>query len=192
MFTFESFNLTNYSKMKALKWMILTIIFMGLTAAQAQKIGIRAGANIATVTGKDASGVDPITSFYAGVYKEFAVVPQLFYIQPELQYSMQGYKVKATDTQVNLGYLQLPVMARVYFLKTISLEAGPQVGYKVNDNLENNDNINNFDASVAGGLGFNFPFGLSINARYVQGLTKIDKDTDTKNQVIQLGASFKF
>lgn len=178
--------------MKVFKTMALALGLLALSSVQAQKIGVRAGANIATVTGKDVSGVDPVTSFYAGVYKEFAVVQELFFIQPELQYSMQGYKDKATNTKVNLGYLQLPVMARVYFLKTISLEAGPQVGYKINDNLENNDNINNFDASVAGGLGFNFPIGLSLNARYVYGLTKIDKDADIKNQVIQLGASFKF
>ncbi|MBS7787623.1 PorT family protein [Flavobacterium sp. CYK-55] len=176
--------------MKVFKTMALAFGLMALTTVQAQKIGIRAGVNIATVTGKDASGVDPLTSFYAGVFKEFSVVPQLFFIQPELQYSIQGYK--ANDTNYTLGYLNLPVMARVYFLKTISLEAGPQVGYKVNDNLENNDNINSFDTSVAGGLGFNFPLGLSLNARYVHGLTKIDKDADIKHQVIQLGASFKF
>lgn len=178
--------------MKLFKTMVLAFGLLALTTVEAQKIGVKAGVNMATVTGKDVSGVDPMTSFYAGVYKEFSVVPELFFIQPELQYSVQGYKDKATDTNVNLGYIQLPVMARVYFLKTISLEAGPQVGYKVNDNLENNDNINSFDASVAGGLGFNFPMGLSLSARYVHGLTNIDKDLDVKHQVIQLGASFKF
>lgn len=176
--------------MKLFKTMVLAFGLLALTTVEAQKIGVRAGANMATITGKDVSGVKPMTSFYAGVYKEFAVVPELFFIQPELQYSMQGYK--ANDTNYTIGYLQLPVMARVYMLKTISLEAGPQIGYKVNDNLENNDNLNSFDASVAGGLGFNFPMGLSLSARYVHGLTNIFKDTDAKHQVIQLGASFKF
>lgn len=176
--------------MKLFKTMVLAFGLLALTTVEAQKIGVRAGANMATITGKDVSGVKPMTSFYAGVYKEFAVVPELFFIQPELQYSMQGYK--ANDTNYTIGYLQLPVMARVYMLKTISLEAGPQIGYKVNDNLENNDNLNSFDASVAGGLGFNFPMGLSLSARYVHGLTNIFKETDAKHQVIQLGASFKF
>jgi hypothetical protein len=176
--------------MKLFKTMVLAFGLLALTTVEAQKIGVRAGANMATITGKDVSGVKPMTSFYAGVYKEFAVVPELFFIQPELQYSMQGYK--ANDTNYTIGYLQLPVMARVYMLKTISLEAGPQIGYKVNDNLENNDNLNSFDASVAGGLGFNFPMGLSLSARYVHGLTNIDKDLDVKHQVIQVGVSFKF
>ena len=176
--------------MKLFKTMVLAFGLLAITTVEAQKIGVRAGANMATITGKDVSGVKPMTSFYAGVYKEFAVVPELFFIQPELQYSMQGYK--ANDTNYTIGYLQLPVMARVYMLKTISLEAGPQIGYKINDNLENNDDLNSFDASVAGGLGFNFPMGLSLSARYVHGLTNIYKDTDAKHQVIQLGASFKF
>ncbi len=176
--------------MKLFKTMVLAFGLLAITTVEAQKIGVRAGANMATITGKDVSGVKSMTSFYAGVYKEFAVVPELFFIQPELQYSMQGYK--ANDTNYTIGYLQLPVMARVYMLKTISLEAGPQIGYKINDNLENNDDLNSFDASVAGGLGFNFPMGLSLSARYVHGLTNIYKDTDAKHQVIQLGASFKF
>lgn len=176
--------------MKIFKTIVLGMALTALSTVQAQKIGIRAGANIASITGKDVSDVKPMTSFYAGVYKEFAIVPELFFIQPELQYSMQGYK--ANDTNYTIGYLQLPVMARVYMLKTISLEAGPQIGYKVNDNLENNDDLNSFDASVAGGLGINFPLGLSVSARYVHGLTNIFKDVDAKHQVIQLGASFKF
>jgi hypothetical protein len=176
--------------MKVVKMIILAVSFMAITSVQAQKIGVKAGVNIATVTGKDVAEVKQMTSFYAGVYKEFAVVPELFFIQPELLYSVQGYK--ANDTNYALGYMQIPVMARVYMFKTISLEAGPQVGYKVNDNLENDDNINSFDASVAGGLGINFPVGLSVSARYVHGLTNIDKDLDVKHQVIQVGVSFKF
>jgi hypothetical protein len=119
-------------------------------------------------------------------------VPLIFFLQPELQYSSQGYKIGETDYSIN--YINLPVMAKVYALKMFSLEAGPQVGFKISDNFEGNagDNLETFDTAFAGGLGLNFPFGLGINARYVMGLSEIVKDSDAKNQVIQLGASFKF
>ena len=83
----------------------------------------------------------------------------------------------------------------MYVVKTFSLEAGPQIGFKINDNLdvpEGGDEIKTFDTAFVGGLGFNFPMGLSINARYALGLSEIVKDSDAKNQVIQLGAAFKF
>jgi len=105
---------------------------------------------------------------------------------------MQGYK--SGDTKVSIGYLNIPILAKVYAIKTFSLEAGPQLGFKINDNLDSNSGtkIKTFDTAFVGGLGYNFPMGLSINARYAMGISEIVKDSNAKNQVIQLGAAFKF
>jgi Outer membrane protein beta-barrel domain len=178
--------------MKVVKIMFFSLCLIAFTSTmQAQKVGIRAGINISNVSGD--ADTKPLTGFYAGVFKEITLMPELLFLQPELQYSMQGYKIG--DTKVSLGYLNIPVLAKVYVAKTISLEAGPQIGFKVNDNVdvpEGGNEIKTFDTAFVGGLGWNFPFGLGINARYAMGLSEIVKDSEAKNQVIQLGASFKF
>ena len=178
--------------MKVVKIMFFSMCLIAFSSTvQAQKVGVRAGLNISNVRGYP--DTKPLTGFYAGVFKEITLVPELFFLQPELQYSMQGYK--SGDTKVSIGYLNIPVLAKVYIIKTFSLEAGPQIGFKVNDNLdvpEGGNEIETFDTAFTGGLGLNFPFGLGINARYVMGLSEIVKDSEAKNQVIQLGASFKF
>jgi hypothetical protein len=180
--------------MKVVKIMFFSLCLVVFTSTvQAQKFGVRAGLNIANVSGGDGPDTKPLTGIYAGVFKELTIVPALFFLQPELQYTSQGYKVE--DTKVSIGYLNVPILAKVYVAKTFSLEAGPQIGFKVNDNLdvpEGGNKIETFDTAFAGGLGLNFPFGLGINARYVMGLSEIVKDSEEKNQVIQLGASFKF
>ena len=180
--------------MKVIKIMFFSLCLVAFTSTvQAQKIGVRAGLNIANVTGGDGTDTKPLTGIYAGVFKEITIVPLIFFLQPEIQYSSQGYKIEDTDFSIN--YINLPVMAKVYALKMFSLEAGPQVGFKISDNIdvaEGENKIETFDTAFAGGLGLNFPFGLGINARYVMGLSEIEKDSDAKNQVIQLGASFKF
>ena len=181
--------------MKVLK-IVLTAVCIAamIPSAQAQKVGVRAGLNIATVTGDGFGDTKPLTGFYAGVFKEITIVPELFFLQPELQYSMQGFK--SEDTNYSIGYINIPVLAKVYIMKTISLEAGPQIGFKINDNFPEvageETKIETFDTALVGGLGFNFPMGLSLNARYALGLSEIVKDSDAKNQVIQLGAAFKF
>ena len=179
--------------MKVLK-IVLTAVCIAamIPSAQAQKYGVRAGLNISTVTGDYFEDAKPLTGFYAGVFKEITLVPELLFLQPELQYSMQG--CKSEDTNFSINYINIPVVAKVYILKTISLEAGPQIGFKIKDNFPGNtgDDIETFDTAFVGGLGLNFPLGLSINARYALGLSEIVKDSDTKNQVIQLGAAFKF
>jgi hypothetical protein len=179
--------------MKVIKIMFFSLCLVAFTSTvQAQKIGVRAGLNIANVTGGDGTDTKPLTGIYAGVFKEITIVPLIFFLQPELQYSSQGYKMGDTDYSIN--YINLPVMAKVYALKMFSLEAGPQVGFKISDNIdipEGGNEIKTVDTAFAGGLGLNFPFGLGINARYVMGLSEISKGGG-KNQVIQLGASFKF
>ncbi len=179
--------------MKVIKIMFFCLCLVAFTSTvQAQKFGVRAGLNIANVTGDDFGDTKPLTGIYVGVFKEITIVPLIFFLQPELQYSNQGCKVE--DTDFSISYINIPVMAKVYAMKTFSLEAGPQVGFKIADNFqgESGDDIKTFDTAFAGGLGLNFPFGLGINARYVMGLSEIVKDKDAKNQVIQLGASFKF
>lgn len=179
--------------MKALKIVLIAVAIAAMIpSAQAQKVGVRAGLNIATVTGDGFGDTKPLTGFYAGVFKEITIVPELFFLQPELQYSMQGFK--SDDTNYAISYINIPILAKVYIMKTISLEAGPQAGFKISDNFpgDSGDDIKTFDTAFVGGLGFNFPMGLSLNARYALGLSEIVKDSDAKNQVIQLGAAFKF
>lgn len=72
------------------------------------------------------------------------------------------------------------------------VEAGPQLGFKISDNLENKT-FNDLDLSIAGGLGFRGPGGFGIGARYTAGLSKVgDFDAssninpDFKNGVLQL------
>ncbi len=178
--------------MKVVKIVFISLcLFTIQSKVNAQKVGIRAGLNISNVSGAEGD-TKPLTGFHLGVFKEITIVPELFFLQPELQYSMQGYQVG--DTKLSIGYINIPVLAKVYILKTFSLEAGPQIGFKINDNFEGDTgkDIKTFDTAIVGGLGYNFPMGLSLNARYALGLSEIVKDSGLKNQVIQLGAAFKF
>ncbi|NHM07815.1 PorT family protein [Flavobacterium sp. CYK-4] len=176
--------------MKILKIAILSLGLVALTpSVHAQKIGVRAGINYANVSGE--ADTEALTGFYAGLFKEVTLVPELFFLQPEVQYSMQGFKFE--DTNYTIGYVNVPVVGKVYLAKIISFEAGPQVGFKVSDNFpEGSPDLKTVDMGIAGGIGLNFPFGLSINARYIQGFTDIQEEVEGKNQVLQLGAAFKF
>ncbi|HSD08209.1 porin family protein [Flavobacterium sp.] len=183
--------------MKSLRILLLgAFILFGANAVSAQSWGIRAGANISDVNG-NGFDADSKTGLYVGVYREIPLVKSLLFIQPEVQYSQEGF---STDTQdVKLDYLTVPVLAKIYAVKLLSFETGPQFGFKVSDNL--NDNIVNakdFVPSWAFGASLNLPLGLSINARYITALNdnfELENGFDNlsgKNQVIQVGAAFQF
>lgn len=186
--------------MKSLKILLLgAFIMLVSNTVSAQKWGIRAGLNISDINGSGWE-TDAKTGLYAGVYKEIPLIKSLLFIQPEVQYSQEGFETKnAKDTK--LDYLTVPILAKIYVAKIVSFETGPQFGFKVSDNVDNTiADAKDFVPSWAFGASFNLPLGLSINARYISALSDtfdvkngLDNDFDSgKNQVFQIGAAFQF
>lgn len=167
--------------------------------------GLKAGVNISNFTGGDFQNVDKkaLVGFHAGGFLNIAFGG--FSIQPEALVSTQGAKVKdigGSEYDLKLTYITVPVMARFRTSSGFYLEAGPQVGFKINEDV-GNQTINNFakdlDLAIAGGLGFQSKGGFGIGARYIAGLSKVGDfsgvsniDPDFKNGVIQAGISWAF
>ncbi|WP_185963933.1 porin family protein [Flavobacterium restrictum] len=180
--------------MKLAKPFLIAILFLlAANVATAQGWGVRAGVNLASASNGSFGKTDIRTGGYLGVYKEMTIISKLLFIQPEVQFSKQGFNTKTTD--FDLDYIQVPVLAKVYLAKVVSFETGPQFGFKISDKVSgsnNNPDFNTFDTAWAGGFSFNFPMGLAINARYITSFTDVIKYDSHKSQVIQLGASFTF
>jgi len=183
------------------KIIVAAVLFLATSAtmnAQFLKLGVKAGVNFASQTG-DAfpeQNIDKegITSFHAGLVAELKLLEK-FSIQPELLYSTQGatYKNAVSEFKNELGYLSIPVMAKFYLTKSVSLEVGPQASFLLS---EKNDfdvkNAETFDFGLNAGLGLKITEGLFVQARYGLGLTEASKDANIKNSVFQLSAGFMF
>lgn len=174
--------------MRSLKILLLSALLMLVSnTVSAQKFGIRAGVNFSDISG-DGWNTDAKTGLYVGAYKEIPLIKSLLFIQPEVQYSQEGFSTNTKD--VKIDYLTVPVLAKVYVLKLLSLETGPQFGFLVND--DDFGDANSFVPSWAFGASLNLPLGLSINARYVSALDDTFDGISGKNQIIQVGAAFQF
>ncbi|MFV5695079.1 porin family protein [Flavobacterium sp. LB3P122] len=182
--------------------LVAVLLFAVSSTMQAQlvKFGIKAGLNYANQTGTDITinsgnyNKDAITSYHAGIVAEIKLMDS-FSIQPELLYSTQGatYKYAATEFKNELGYLSIPVLAKINLNKVISLELGPQASFLLSErNNFDIKNANTFDFAVVGGLGLNLTNHFFIQARYGLGLTDASQEAQVKNSVVQLSAGFKF
>ncbi|MDI1305206.1 MAG: porin family protein, partial [bacterium] len=150
------------------------------------------GSNI-TVNG-DNYQTDAITSYHAGLIAEIKLIDS-FSIQPELLYSTQGasYKNATEEFRNELGYLSIPVLAKINLNKFVSLELGPQASFLLSErNSFDVKDANTFDFAVVGGLGLNITKNLFIQGRYGLGLTDASKDAQVKNSVVQVSAGIKF
>mgnify|MGYP006168319911 FL=1 len=170
---------------------LLFVLILGSASMQAQSaaFGIKGGANFSNLTGSE-TDMQFITAYHFGGLVEVNLL-DFISVQPELLYSLQGANMKAIDEKINLHYASLPLIFKIYFLEKLSLEVGPQFSVLISDNVENSK-VNRTDSSFAAGLGFKLTEHLFIQGRYLFGLTEISKNSDTKNQLIQLSAGYKF
>jgi len=170
----------------------LLLIISCNEATKAQGFGIRGGYNFASVsTGGIPENVNNNNGFYVGVYQEFPfLIKDFLFAVPEIQYSKQGFST--TTSNVTLDYINIPVLAKIYVVKILSFETGPQLGFKIGDSGSSTYSYNGFDPAWAAGMAVNLPFGLSISGRYVGSFNEVVKDYNAKNKVFQAGISFRF
>lgn len=172
-------------------FLITAVLFLGVSASNAQdlKFGTKIGANFSKLSGDGVNG-DNLTSFHVGVLAELNLI-QNFSIQPELLYSSQGTEIN--NEKIKLDYLSVPVLAKFYVITDkLSLEAGPQFSFLINDDVKGQFDTKTFDFAAVGGLGYNLTSFLFVQARYVVGLTDTSKDASVTNKVIQLSAGLRF
>lgn len=182
------------------------LVFMSTTVlAQGFQFGLKAGANFSNFSGaKNANDLENSTlvGFHAGASFAF-LLGDHFALQPEVLFSTQGAKVKYANVEQDfkVSYINLPVLAKYRFTGGFYIEAGPQVGFKVSEDVKNTpieDFAKDLDLSVAAGLGYHSPIGLGFGGRYSAGLSKVgDFDfgtskPDYRNSNIQVFLFYTF
>lgn len=172
-------------------FLAVSLLFLGVSVASAQdlKFGAKIGANFSNLNGDGLNG-DNLTSFHVGALVELNLI-QNFSVQPELLYSSQGTDYKNEDYK--LDYVSLPVLAKFYVITDkLSLEAGPQFSFLINDDVPEQFRTKTFDFAAVGGLGYNLTSFIFVQARYVVGLTDTSKEASVTNRVFQLSAGLRF
>jgi len=208
--------------MKRNLFLTCTIVVFISSSGYSQSIntGVKAGLNIASTGGADASG-QSITSFNAGMFATINVAG-LLALQPELLYTVKGYKVNypvADETgpistgsgsvTAKISYLEIPVLLK---LNTSSLRiirpnifAGPEVAFKVrskgligaSSNEEDLQNVNSTDFGIIFGAGININLPtttIMVDIRYDLGMRVLYtyyNPPDIKNRVLTLNAGIE-
>ncbi|MBD3863925.1 porin family protein [Olleya marilimosa] len=210
------------------KLILSTALFIsGLALVNAQsdskdvQLGIKGGLNSSTISGDDFGDLDSRTSFNAGLVAEIPLTERLSF-QPEVLYSGQGFDVREIDQdnivdtdeniEYQLDYIQVPLLLKAYIVKGLSVEAGPQFGFKIHEEFDYQPNsdggdieidsddsyVKDFDTSIALGAAYKFDNGFFLSGRYNLGVTDIFEDgtpfegVDAKNNVWQFGIGFMF
>jgi len=178
------------------------LLVVGMVNAQLQ-FGLKGGVNISNFTGGDFNNIEksPYVAFHAGGLLRIKF--DHLVLQPEVLFSSQGAKLDDGITEENykVSYVNIPIMLQWQFEGGFYVEAGPQAGFKVSEDIPNST-IDEFakstDVSLGVGLGFLKNKGLGIGGRYTVGVSNVGDfdsaniDPDFKNGVIQFSLMFVF
>lgn len=192
-------------KCKTMKKICLFLSFVTLNVlafAQAPKLGIKAGVNVASTTNNVSGESSSKAGLHAGLLAHIHLTPE-FSLQPEVMYSQQGGKV--SDVNLTLHYINIPLLLQYNFSNGFRLQTGPQVGFlvgvsdKINGNTSNvfsSNDFKNTEFAWSFGLSYLSYSGLGVDARYNLGLSQINdlpaSAGKTKNRVFQFGLFYLF
>lgn len=189
------------------KTIVTTIFILMAVFANAQitvNPGVRGGLNISDFT--NTPNNDSRTDFYIGGFASIDFT-HFYNLQPEINYSRQGSKsVQGADKE--LQYVSMTIANKFYPVRDggFNLSTGPSFAIKVGDNFNSfDDTLMEVDFLLFGGIGYDFPFGLGIEARYNFGFVDIfgnfefdEDDNDfefedlTLNKFFQVGLTYTF
>ncbi|WP_026235889.1 porin family protein [Echinicola pacifica] len=173
---------------------------------QKSTFGIRGGANFFNWGGDDGSNNDYTNraGFHAGVYGNMFVTDRLS-IEPGVYYSQKGTEAdNIAESRTILEYVDVPILLRFYATDGFNIFAGPQGSILTKAELEGDafgttfgferDDINDLDAGLVFGVGYNLPVGINVQGSYDLGLTPVFKDSDAevynRGFKVSLGYSF--
>ncbi len=114
---------------------------------------------------------------------------------------IDGIKYENYNNSIDLGYINLPIVANFYVVKGLALKTGLQFGFltdahrrsdvhasqkadhtKIDNITQVSENIyedcNKFDLAIPVGISYEFKHHFTIDARYNIGLLKVNKDFD--------------
>ena len=178
---------------------VITDSFRGFVSAQGLTAkGVKVGLNLANFSiDNEIKNTDLKMGLAIGGFLTFSFNDK-FAIQPEVFYSMKGYKEKKTESgatrklNVSLNYLEIPILGVFSVQENIKLFAGPSMGFYLNGKIKgeikgeldgetiDESGTEDIESDIVKSLQFDLVFGglfslgqFSVDARYSLGLTNV-------------------
>ena len=170
---------------KSLLFLIFTLLSLNTQAQESfLNFGPKVGANFSTLnTNNLDASEESITGLTAGAFLEIKSTSSLSF-QVELLYSEQGTNLDSNLGElkdIELNYLQAPVLLKYRLLKIFNIHGGPQLGFLTSDIKSENFEAKDFDFSGVAGVGVELG-KLRADLRYHFGFTdsiEFNLPTDT-------------
>jgi hypothetical protein len=190
--------------------LVFVFFYLASAASFAQvSFGLKGGLNInylLYITEGSNSTIQSNIDFHFGGYFQIPVSKKIS-LQPELQFSKRG------DRDVDLNYIELPVLISYKLSKAFQLETGTTLAFLASFRNSFSGHEKTIDFGLTGGVRYNLYKNFFVGARYYFGLTPAESldlnkvsqtlspndvrlgsgsaELNTYNRTIQFGIGYK-
>jgi opacity protein-like surface antigen len=169
----------------------IVLLVIAFVNANAQTVAFKVGYTHSDiiVSPEPANIFTPKETFHAGIVIKDIKLTDKIGLQPELLYSMQGFKVGGVGN-VGIHYLSVPLLVTFPVTEGLNVQVGPQVSYMVNSrvgvvndlfSITYNGIFHKIDAGAVAGMEYKASENVSIGGRYYLGMTDVNKDFSLGN-----------
>lgn len=198
-------NILNMRKLNLI--VIVGLLFLGTSAMAQTAFGVKGGLNLSEIKIDDPeASYNSKTGYHAGIFvrskfDKVAIQPELLLYTQRGDFSGPGYTGNEDFT-----YLTIPLMVKFYPVMGLNLQVGPQFGFLLDGERTANtvfgtvkqdikDQYESSDFAVSAGAGYDFSFGLSLDARYNIGVKDINNAAngdEAKSRVFLISIGWNF
>lgn len=180
--------------MKKIYVVLVAVLLVGSLSAQAQlKFGVKAGANFSKFSSTDPDvQAENLTAWHGGLMAEIKM--PVLGIEVDALYTQNGSKfdVGTATQELKNTYISIPVVAKVYLLKVLNIQAGPNFSFLTSSKLDGQDfkdQLESSDLQIVFGAGVELAM-LHASLRYNLGVKDISPSTvsnfELKNNAFML------
>ncbi len=153
-------------------------------------LGAKAGLVVSDLRGDGIVDNTPHIGFQVGGIAEIPITEDI-YLDPELLLTLQG--TRGIGDNLNLFYVNIPVMGKYHITEEIAVELGPQLGVLLGGNYDDfNIDAKTIDVGLGIGGGYRLDDNIYFQLRFNTGFIKVFDNLDTYNIAAQIGASYFF
>lgn len=173
--------------------LLAAITFLSSNVRAQVAFGLKAGVNLTTLDVEDPElTYNSRNGYHAGIFlrSRFDKIA----IQPELLLFTQRGEMESSGlgtAQESFTYLSVPLMLKFYPVAGFNIQVGPQFGFLLDGerrydtvlgsgSQDITEHYKNSDVSISVGGGYDFDFGLSLDARYNLGVKDINDAADSE------------
>lgn len=183
------------------------------------EFGIKGGINLSEIRSNEFQNKEGLTGYHLGALVSLHMVSR-FSLETGLGYSTQGgiaefsNEVGKTRAEMELDYLQLPVMLKIAVFPKMSLNAGTFLNFLVHEEMradhtspflysflpigpiEIQYDTNDLEVNAAFGLNYELSSRFCLYTTFVQGLTNAvelgEGSVKARNRTYQVGIGYQF